>query len=102
MRVSQRNCFGASIASKDAKVVTGLTEQLYGAYNSPRGILGKASLLLKSWRQNPRGTILRGLKPTVKLGICTYLATTFFVTCYKMRLDPPWERFYREQSTNKK
>jgi len=88
--------------SGESKAVTNLTEQIYGVHPMRRGLTGKTFALLRTFRYNPRGTILRAAKSSFKLFICSYVFKTYFETLYKMRQDPPWERYYREQAAHPK
>ena len=91
---------GAHVAHPE-KFVTDLKDQKYGRYKMHRGIFGKGAHLIRTTIWNPRGTLGRAFKPVLKGVLFTILFKNFFETCYRARLEPPWERFYKEQAKGK-
>ena len=85
-------------SSSAEKAVTPLKSQQFGRYVMHRGIYGKGLNFIRICLSNPRNTIGRFIKPALKLTAFSFVFVNFFETCYRMRLDPPWERYYREQA----
>ena len=99
MRVSTATFGSSGVVPNGNRAVTDLTEQAYGR-RGQRGVINKMREIYSQFRYNPRGTLFRSFKPAGKLVICTYFGIKYFEICYKMRLDPPWEKYYRELANN--